>query len=386
MSGCYFYLSYARESEDVFAERFFDDLSDAIRAKAGVAPDVAVGFIEPDEPRAGDVWNGAVADALLKCRTMICLYSPAYFKSDYCGKEWQIFRMRQRLYAERERAAGRQDAAWPPSLKPVPWIPLPSPEMIPEAVADTPYIVGDPNSPHNRIGVKDMIRRWVQYQDDYQDYIDNLARDVLTTSIKFKLPPLGTLPPLEETPSAFGHQPTTPHLFGGDWTAEKAAARAAVARAEKSAGAAASGGVFISYRRNEAAAYAGRLYDRLAARFSRGRVFIDTENIGWGEDFVEVITSAARSCEVMIVLISREWTRGAQTEVDDYVRLEVATALGRKIRVIPILIQGAAMPAPKDLPEDLSPLVRRNALALSDTRWERDVEDLIETLESLLKA
>ena len=146
-------------------------------------------------------------------------------------------------------------------------------------------------------------------------------------------------------------------------------------------------GVFISYRRSEAAAYAGRLYDRLAARFGREKVFIDTENVGWGEDFVEAITAAAESCAVMIALVSREWSRGAggREDVDDYVRLEVATALGRKIRVIPILIQGASMPAPKDLPEDLSPLARRNALALSDTRWERDVEDLVKSLEKLLK-
>ena len=143
-------------------------------------------------------------------------------------------------------------------------------------------------------------------------------------------------------------------------------------------------GVFISYRRNEAAAYAGRLYDRLAARFGKEQVFIDTENVGWGEDFVEVITSAAETCAVMIVLVSHGWSRGAQAEVDDYVRLEVAKALGRKVRVIPILIQGASMPAARELPADLAPLVRRNALALSDTRWERDVEDLIKSLENLL--
>lgn len=146
-------------------------------------------------------------------------------------------------------------------------------------------------------------------------------------------------------------------------------------------------GVFISYRRIEAAAYARGLYDRLAARFSREKVFLDMENVPWGEDFVEAIKSAADSCAVMIALISREWLRkdaGGPGEVDDYVRLEVVTALGRKIRVIPILIQGASMPAPKELPEDLTPLVRRNALALSDTRWERDVEDLIKSLEKLL--
>ena len=145
-------------------------------------------------------------------------------------------------------------------------------------------------------------------------------------------------------------------------------------------------GVFISYRRDEAAAYARGLYDRLAARFGRERVFLDVENIGWGEDFVEAITSAAESCAVMIVLVSRKWARGPgeRAGADDYVRLEVATALGRGIRVVPILIQGAAMPAAKELSEDLAPLLRRNALALSDTRWERDVEDLIKSLENLL--
>ena len=380
MSGCYFYLSYARESEDVFAERFFEDLSDAIRVRAGIAPDAAVGFIEPNAPKAGDVWDGAVADALLKCRTMVCLYSPAYFKSEYCGKEWQMFRMRQQLYAERELAAGRSPLQWPQSLKQVPWIPLPSPGMIPKAAADTQYIVGEPDAPHNRIGVKDMIRRWVQYQNDYRDYMDNLARDVLGTSIKIKLPPLGTPPPLAEIPGAFGSQPAAA-------AAAAAPPPQAAPQAEKSAGAAPSTGVFISYRRSEAVAYARGLYESLAERFGRGRVFLDLKNIGPGDDFVEAITAAANSCSAMIVLISRGWLRGAQGPGDevDYVQLEVSTALERKIRVIPILIQGAAMPAPKDLPEALSPLARRNAIAFSDTRWERDVEDLIEALEGLLK-
>jgi hypothetical protein len=148
------------------------------------------------------------------------------------------------------------------------------------------------------------------------------------------------------------------------------------------------GGVFISYRRNEAAAYAGRLYDRLAVRFGRERVFLDMENIGRGADFVEAITDAAESCAVMVALISRGWARatgGEQGDEDDYVRLEVAAALGRKIPLIPITIQGASMPRAKELSNDLAPIARRNAFELRDARWERDVEDLILDLEKLLK-
>jgi hypothetical protein len=147
------------------------------------------------------------------------------------------------------------------------------------------------------------------------------------------------------------------------------------------------GGVFISYRRSDAAAYAGRLYDRLVARFGKEKVFIDMVNVGMGDDFVDTITAAAESCAVMVVLISRQWSRGEETRPGrpDYVRLEVSKGLERKIRVMPILIQGASMPEAEELPEDLAPLLRRNAFELRDTRWERDVEDLIKTLESILK-
>jgi hypothetical protein len=147
-------------------------------------------------------------------------------------------------------------------------------------------------------------------------------------------------------------------------------------------------GVFISYRRSEAAAYAGRLYDRLAARFGRERVFLDMENIGRGADFVEAITDAAESCAVMIALISQRWARTTsdeQGDEEDYVRLEVAAALAHKIPLIPITIQGASMPRAKELPDDLAPIVRRSAFELRDTRWERDVEDLILDVEKLLK-
>ena len=130
------------------------------------------------------------------------------------------------------------------------------------------------------------------------------------------------------------------------------------------------------------------MYKEPTARFSREQVFLDMVNIPAGADFVEAITGAAESCAIMVVLISRQWARaagGGQGEEEDYVRLEVVAALGRKVPLIPILIQGASMPRAKELPDDLARIVRRNACELRDGRWERDVEDLILDLEKLLK-
>ncbi|HEX8071631.1 MAG TPA: toll/interleukin-1 receptor domain-containing protein [Pyrinomonadaceae bacterium] len=116
-------------------------------------------------------------------------------------------------------------------------------------------------------------------------------------------------------------------------------------------------GIFISYRRDDTAGHAGRLYDGLSARFGDDLIFMDIDQLEPGEDFVQVIEEAVGSCEILIALIGRSWLTNydaAGRRLDnpnDFVRLEIATALARNIRVIPILVQGAQMPRPEDLPE-----------------------------------
>jgi uncharacterized membrane protein YtjA (UPF0391 family) len=150
-------------------------------------------------------------------------------------------------------------------------------------------------------------------------------------------------------------------------------------------------GVFISYRRGEGGAWAGRLYDRLSQHFGRENIFMDIDTIEPGLDFVEVIERAVASCDILIALIGRQWLTitdpSGQRRLDnpeDFVRLEIATALKRNIRVIPALIQGASMPRSTDLPEELRMLTRRNALEISDTHFHRDVDQLIEILDRAL--
>ncbi|HKP73829.1 MAG TPA: TonB family protein, partial [Pyrinomonadaceae bacterium] len=107
-------------------------------------------------------------------------------------------------------------------------------------------------------------------------------------------------------------------------------------------------------------------------------------------DFVEAIREAVGACEILIALIGKDWLESAGANgrrldnPKDFVRLEIAAALERDVRVIPVLVQEARMPNPEELPEDLSRLSHRNAVELSDARWKYDVDQLIDVMERIL--
>jgi hypothetical protein len=153
------------------------------------------------------------------------------------------------------------------------------------------------------------------------------------------------------------------------------------------------GRIFISYRREETAYPAGWLYDRLAERFGPGQVFKDVDSIQLGDDFVQVITGAVGSCDVVLALIGSHWLsatdqhgRRRLDDPDDFVRLEIEAALSRGVRVIPILVDGARMPTAEQLPDSLAKLVRRQALELSPARFDSDLGRLLKVLEATLAA
>jgi TIR domain-containing protein len=147
------------------------------------------------------------------------------------------------------------------------------------------------------------------------------------------------------------------------------------------------GGVFISYRRDDTAGYAGRLYDALSAHFGRDLVFIDVDSIRAGENFVDVIDKWIASSSVVIVLIGKAWLNSAGAhgrrldDPHDFVRLEVASALRQKIPVIPVLVGGAKMPSPDDLPAPLAPLAQINAIEIFDQLFRDSVRHLVDALQ-----
>jgi len=145
--------------------------------------------------------------------------------------------------------------------------------------------------------------------------------------------------------------------------------------------------LFISYRREDTVAYAGRLYDHLGNHFGADKVFMDIGQIAPGEDFVEVLDARIRSSEVVIALIGPAWLSVSNEQgrrldqADDFVRYELAAALAQGKRLIPVLVGGARMPNAKELPAAIGALARCQAHPVDDTRFEYDLDALIRSIE-----
>jgi WD40 repeat protein len=153
-----------------------------------------------------------------------------------------------------------------------------------------------------------------------------------------------------------------------------------------------SGKIFLSYRREDEAWCAHALFNQLEGSFPLEQLFMDVEGgIQAGEDFVRVLEEQVKACDVMLVLIGPRWLtvtddmgRRRLDNPEDFVRIEVESALRLGQRVIPVLVQKAEMPRADALPEPLKPLARRNAVWLTRERFKADAQGLIKALEGVL--
>lgn len=145
--------------------------------------------------------------------------------------------------------------------------------------------------------------------------------------------------------------------------------------------------VFLSYRRGEAGGHAGRLHDALVQRLGSSGVFLDVSAITPGEDFTAAIDEALVGSDVVLAVIGPTWLTVAGPDgrprlqhPDDYVRLELAGAFERELPVVPVLVGGATLPSPEDLPAELAALPRHQGVALRDESWHQDVDGLVRVL------
>lgn len=150
--------------------------------------------------------------------------------------------------------------------------------------------------------------------------------------------------------------------------------------------------IFISYRRDDTEGEAGRLFDDLTRAFGNENVFMDVAGIRPGADFRRAIDDSVTHCGVFLAIIGPTWATIANPDgmrrledPNDFVALEIGSALKREVPVIPVLVHGAHMPAPEQLPDSLKDLSYRNSVELSHPRWNSDVQLLVDALNSYVK-
>jgi hypothetical protein len=149
--------------------------------------------------------------------------------------------------------------------------------------------------------------------------------------------------------------------------------------------------VFISYRRDDGEGFAGRLYDRLSARFGQDNVFMDVDAIPIGDEFPATIQRQLDQCDAMVVVIGPRWlgrTEKQQPRIfmtSDWVRREVAMGLKKNRLVVPVLVGGASMPMASELPEDLLGLLERQSWEIRPQAFQQRVNEMTGLLEQALK-
>jgi tetratricopeptide (TPR) repeat protein len=145
--------------------------------------------------------------------------------------------------------------------------------------------------------------------------------------------------------------------------------------------------IFVSYRRKDAGGHAGRLVAYLTQHYGRNSVFHDVQSIEGGEPFPAALERALNQSDVMLAVIGPDWLTATDAaghrrldDPDDWVRREIATALGQRRRVIPVLVGGVELPSASRLPEDLQGLTQLQYRAVRPDRFEDDVRYLVRSI------
>jgi uncharacterized membrane protein YeaQ/YmgE (transglycosylase-associated protein family) len=155
-----------------------------------------------------------------------------------------------------------------------------------------------------------------------------------------------------------------------------------------------SGIIFLSYRRADSTDIAGRIYDRLLGAFDRVAVFKDVDSIPLGTDFKEYLDEKVSECNVLLAVIGDKWLETSDAkgkrrleDPQDFVRIEIESALARNIPVIPLLVRGASMPSEEELPAGLKKLAFRNGTQIrSDPDFHRDMDRVIAALKGYVES
>lgn len=186
------FINYTRANNDPYLKRFVRDLDEYLRGRRGLASETPACFFDQQNIELGADWDHTIASALAEARSVVTIASPALFKSEYCGRERELFR-------RRFPPGGNA----PPLIKPIIWIPFSDIELPPTFAADQ-FTFGDPAAVYNTKGMKYILKRHLHYRDPYHELIADLGEALIKAAAEHPLPPLVPVPALADVPSEWG--------------------------------------------------------------------------------------------------------------------------------------------------------------------------------------
>ncbi|MFD4502563.1 TIR-like protein FxsC [Streptomyces sp. NPDC058457] len=196
----YFFLSYARRrGPRVLIKRFYDDLCTELRdLRPKTSEPFGRPYLDVLSLQVGQDWNASLSDAVGHCRTMVALYTPDYFRSDFCGREWKAFEDRQRTLRE---VTGVDAGA----LIPVLWEPVPA---VPSGADRIQYENIDFGEDYARSGLRRLLV--MDPGGEYRRIVKLLAQQVLIAAEHFRIPAANDLD--LKAPEAAGPFPSASDL------------------------------------------------------------------------------------------------------------------------------------------------------------------------------
>jgi FxsC-like protein len=184
-----FFVNYARDNNERYLQRFIKDLREIVRDRRGLKKADEVEFFDQQDIELGAQWDAAIVKALVAAKTMVSVVSPAFFKSEYCGRERALFR-------RRFTAADPE----PPLIKPVVWVPLAAAEL-PASFKAAQFTFGDPDAIHNTKGVQYMLRKLQSHRGAYNSFITDFGEELIAAANKHPLTALKAAPSLANVKS-----------------------------------------------------------------------------------------------------------------------------------------------------------------------------------------
>jgi FxsC-like protein len=207
----WFFLSYTGLGDDPYFKRFYRELAETVALKVGAASDKDVGFLDNESIQVGAEWPADLVRALQTSQIFVPVYTPRFFTSEYCGKEWAVFRQRQTDHLETARTEATVRGETPPGrapvILPVLWVSQKDlPKPLPEVVADLQFDHAAFGKVYSEEGLR-LLFRLDRHRDARVEFVDRFADALIQAGRTHRLPPLPATPTLKTVDSAFQARP-----------------------------------------------------------------------------------------------------------------------------------------------------------------------------------